>query len=721
MTEVQGVAHHPAIDAISNILMAKTQNQDGPFFRMMTAFFLTKLASNMRAYVATKDRGDIPVNMYACSLAVSGSGKGHSVGILENDLMGGFQERFVHEVLPAISNVNLDMLAQRRSNMMNSPLADELATLKKEYAAAGAFAFTFDSGTTAAVKQMRHKLLLSDVGAINLQVDEIGLNLIGSAELLTIFLELFDQGRIKQKLTKNTNDNARNHEIFGKTPANLLLFGTPTKLLDGGKTEEEFHSFLDTGYARRCFFAYGQRVRAAVTQTPEEIYHQLINQNHTAQTQHWYDHFTDLASPTKHNWKVELPDDVAIALMSYKIDCERQADDLPEHEEVRKAEISHRYFKTMKLAGALAFVDEATTMTMLHLEQAKKLTEESGQAFQRIFNRERNYVRLAKFIAASDQELTQSDLTEELPFYRGSVSNKNEMMSLASGWGYKNHIIIKRSFSEGVELFRGETLEETNLDKIQISYSNHMAFDYRSQQAPFVELPKLLTLDGYHWINHALKSGDKGQGHRSEDHVLEGFNMIVLDVDNGTSMTVAQNLLKDYSYIMYATKRSTPEENRFRILMPINYRLKLDSDEYKEFMQNVFSWFPIEVDESTGQRSRKWLSHPTEELVVNEGNLVDALQFIPKTSRNEAYRKSLTQLESLTNLERWFAQRMEPGNRNNQMLKFALALVDSGMELAEIERNVLSFNSKLSEPLDLMELKTSVFVTVAKKILARDE
>lgn len=721
MKDISTVAHHPAISSITDILMAKTQNQDAPFFRMMTAFFLTKLASNMRAYVATKDRGDIPVNMYACSLAVSGSGKGHSVGILENELMGGFQERFVHEVLPAISDVNLDRLAQRRSNMMNTPLADELAALKKEYSAAGAFAFTFDSGTTAAVKQMRHKLLLSDVGAINLQVDEIGLNLISSTELLTTFLELFDQGRIKQKLTKNTNDNTRNSEIFGKTPANLLLFGTPTKLLDGGKTEEEFHSFLDTGYARRCFFAYGQRVRAASNHTPEEIYRSLINQNHTSLIQHWYDHFESLGSPTKHNWRVNMPDNVGIELMAYKIACEELADSLPEHEEVRKAEITHRYFKTMKLAGALAFIDEQPDMSLIHLEQAMKITEESGEAFQRIFNRERNYVRLAKFIASSGMELTQADLTEELPFYRGSVANKNEMMSLAAGWGYKNHMIIKRSFSEGIELFRGETLEETNLDKIQISYSTHMAFEYRSQQAPFRDLDKLLQLDGYHWINHALKEGDKGKGHRQEDTVIEGFNMIVLDVDNGASIHTARTLLKDYTYLMYTTKRHTDEENRFRVLMPINYRLRLDSEEYKEFMQNVFSWFPIAVDETTGQRSRKWLSHAGGEIYSNEGELVDALKFIPKTSRNETYRKSLMQLESLTNLERWFAQRMEPGNRNNQMVKFALALVDTGMTLVDIERNVLAFNSKLQEPLDLMELKTSVFVTVAKKVMSRDQ
>ncbi len=72
-------------------------------------------------------------------------------------------------------------------------------------------------------------------------------------------------------------------------------------------------------------------------------------------------------------------------------------------------------------------------------------------------------------------------------------------------------------------------------------------------------------------------------------------------------------------------------------------------------------------------------------------------------------------LENLDNLERWFAQRMAEGNRNNQMLKFALALVDSGMDLLTVQRQVLEFNKKLNSPLSEDELSATVMVTVAKR------
>ena len=97
MINLDGVQHHPAIQEIVDVLCAKTQNTDQGFFRTEVAYFLAKLASAMRATIVTKDRGDIPVNIYALALATSGFGKGHSVNIMENEFIKGFKKRFTEE------------------------------------------------------------------------------------------------------------------------------------------------------------------------------------------------------------------------------------------------------------------------------------------------------------------------------------------------------------------------------------------------------------------------------------------------------------------------------------------------------------------------------------------------------------------------------------------------------------------------------------------------
>lgn len=715
--DLSKVSHHPAIEEIVDVLCNKTQNTDRGFFRVEMAYFLGKMAASMRVEVTTKDRGTFPVNIYALALATSGFGKGHSVNVVETEILKPFKKRFMEDTMPTISDDNLYQLAVDRAVRNGTEEATELDKMSAEYKRAGAYPYTFDSGTAPAVKQLIQKLKLANAGAINLQIDEIGSNLVANVEVLTLFLELYDQGLVKQKLTKNTADSERAEELEGKTPTNMLLFGTPSKLLDGGQTEDQFYSFLDTGYARRCLFGIGHHDRKAFhSQSPQEIYDRLIKPTNNAAIAKWADRFEKLADPAKHGWKIQVDDIVGVASLTYKIECEKAADLLPDHAEIQKAELSHRYFKALKLAGAYAFVDGSTQLEMEHLMMAIKLVEESGVAFQSILNREKTYVKLAKYIANCGTEVTHADLHEALPFYKSGQAARNEMMGMAMAWGYKQHIIIKKTFIDGIDFFRGETLQKTNLDEMSVAYGDHWAFNYTGDVAPFDKLDTLMLAaqengEAMHWTNHRFKNG-----HRAEEHVIPGFNMVVLDVDGGVSLETCHELLKEYKFMTYTTKRHTEEENRFRLVLPINYHLELDSDEYKQFMNLLMEWLPFSTDESANQRAKKWLTNPDGKVHFNlDGEVLDVLPFIPKTTKNEQHRAQMKEVQSLDNLERWFAGRIANGNRSNQMIKFALTLVDSGYDLMTVNKMVHAFNGKLQEPLPENELDTTIMVTVAKR------
>jgi hypothetical protein len=712
MIDLSGIEHHPSITEMVDVLCNKTQNIDRSFFEVEAAYFLAKMASTMRATISTKDRGEIPVNIYALALATSGYGKGHSISIIENEFLKSFQKRFMNDTFPVIAEQNLWTIANDRAARNGTDPNEEFERVEKEFKQAGSYPFTFDSGTSPAVKQLRHKLLMSGVGAINLQIDEIGSNLISNAEVLTLFLELFDQGIVKQKLIKNTNDNQRGEDLDGKTPTNMLLFGTPSKLLDGGINEEHFYSFLDIGYARRCIFGHGlQHQRAYETLSPEEIYHRLIEPTNSGSINKWASEFHKLADPAMYGWKMKVEDPTGIELLRYKIICEKAADAMKEHEDIRKAEMSHRYFKSLKLAGAFAFIDQSSEIELeAHLLPAIKLIESSGEAFQNILNRERSYVKLARYIADVGTPLTHADLHEALPFYGRGNAARNEMITLATAWGYKQHIIIKKTFMDNIEFFEGEKLQETNLNEVILSYSDNWAYHYQPEKIPFDKLHLLTQTSGMHWSNHHFK-----KEHRSEENVLAGFNLIVIDVDGGVSLAAAQEMMKEYKFLTYTTKSHTEEENRFRLIMPTNYCLSLDGDDYKEFMNGLMEWLPFGSDETANQRAKKWESFDGEFHYNLEGELLDVLDFIPKTSRNNNYLEQSKQLQSLDNLERWFAQRMNKGQRNNQMIKFALALVDSGMALPEVSRSVHAFNKKLQSPMTEDEIDSTILVTAAKR------
>lgn len=717
MIPVEDMQYHPATEETVRLLCEKTQSTNHLFFRVLTTFHLSMIAAQMRVMIRTHDRGDIPVNMYALNLATSGAGKGFSTNILENEITHEFRERFL-ENFPFAAEPNLEKLALKRSARDGTDYDFELEKVKKEFASLGPLVYSFDSGTPAAIKQMRHKLLLADAGAVNMIIDEIGSNLTGSQEALTTLLELYDVGGIRQKITKVTAENVRHEEVQGKTPTNLMMFGTPSKLLDGGKIEEELNSMLETGYARRCFFSYGKESTRNLSLSAEEVYELMTRKSSSQFVANFSAQLGDLADPVNMGTVLTMSKETSLAIIQYKLDCERLAAEMPEHEEQRKAELSHRYFKALKAAGAYAFVDGSPELTMDHLHHAIKLAEESGKAFELLLSRERPYVKLARYIANCGVEVTEPDLMQDLPYYKGSQAARADMVKMAIAWGYKNNIILKKSFNDGIEFIRGESLKPTDLTQLCVSFvrgapGDHPAHGYVNKRAPWTQLDRMVTTPDIHWLNHWVHGG-----HRTEENCVPGFNLIVLDIDGTMNLSTAKMLLKDQMAIFYTTKRHTDECNRFRIIMPTNFELKMDPKEYKEFMGNVLESLPFEVDESCTHRSKKWMSHKGH-FEMQEGELFDVLPYIPKTSKNEERQQRLGTQQQMDNLERWIINNTGDGNRNVMLHRYARLLIEAGKNWAEIKDMVCSLNDKLADKLSEAEILGSIMTTVGKELANR--
>lgn len=708
MIQYDSLEHHPASEKLVNVLQERIQADDPLFFRIMVAFHFAMVAASMRTTIKMPEGSEVPVNLYALNLAPSNFGKTRSAGIITKEVLNQFIPTFLEETFPLLAEDNLPKLAFRRARKKQSDPDAELEKVQAEFEGTGSLAFSYDSGSDVAAKQVRHKLLMANAGSLNLMVDEIGRNLTKNTDLLDLFLELYD-GETKTKLTKNTRDSSRTEEIRGVCPTNMMLFGTYNNLLDGSKLEEELHSFLASGYGRRLLFAITDSNKK-IQHNAEDALRMAKNASQSEVCAELSDHFGILANMINANKVLQVPDETALIMYQYKLDCEKLADTFNDHEDLRKTETASRFFKTIKLAGAYAFVDMSPVIEPKHLLNAIKLVEESGKAFERILKREMPYQKLARYIANLNEEVTHADLVEELPYYPSSTNKRQEYLTLAIAWGYKNNIIIKKSFTDGIEFLRGESLQPTDLSQICVSYSDDIATGYQDEYAPFEDLHKLTQTKGLHWTNHHLKGG-----HRQEDNAIPGFNIVVIDVDGGVNLSTAKLLLKDYKAMFYTTKRHTEAENRFRIILPMNYELKLDAADYKEFMQNLYQWLPFEVDDGTNQRARKWLSH-NGQYHYNDGQLLDVLPFIPKTSKNEERKRQIKDQQSLDNLERWVMNNTGDGNRNNMLLKYAMILVDAGFDFDQVKTKVIDLNEKLADKLTEAEILGTIMVTVGKSL-----
>ena len=59
---------------------------------------------------------------------------------------------------------------------------------------------------------------------------------------------------------------------------------------------------------------------------------------------------------------------------------------------------------------------------------------------------------------------------------------------------------------------------------------------------------------------------------------------------------------------------------------------------------------------------------------------------------------------------------MGNGNRNNQLLKFAMMLADTGLDYQGILDKVLGFNAKLDSGLPEIEIHSTIMRSVSKKL-----
>jgi hypothetical protein len=110
------------------------------------------------------------------------------------------------------------------------------------------------------------------------------------------------------------------------------------------------------------------------------------------------------------------------------------------------------------------------------------------------------------------------------------------------------------------------------------------------------------------------------------------------------------------------------------------------------------------------------MTNENSDIKVHRGtSLIDVLPFIPKTKKNTEYVNSIADLGNLDHLERWFLNNMEIGNRNNNLLNFAMMLHDAGCGYDELALKVKHLNDRSASPLSKDEVEMTVLKSVAQK------
>lgn len=704
--------YHEGTKDLTKYLATRANSKDYHFIRVITAFYLGLVASTMRTNIVLPGNRPVPANIFALGLLPSGQGKGALTGEFERVILKPLVDTF-SDTWKAKRETLILNEANSKANILGTLPDEEEKPIRKAIESLGEPFLFFEEGTSPAFKQNRSALIKVPYGALNYIVDEVFAVDGANSELMQDYIKTYDVGELKQKLIKHSSDTPRYVDSVGNIPpTNMLLFGTGSQL-DNPTIHSDLMVKLEGGLARRTLFAFSRDSEKTILPAKERL-HNLVSTGDPKAVAAYIQAIQNMIAPTNLNKSIYLDEANSLYMLEYQNYCETRA--LNIKNPILKAEMTHRYMKMVKTAGVYAAWDGDHEISKAHLQAAMKMVEDGDEHIARIVDTIPIHARLAQFLADYGSELTMSQLVAKLSWFNGPEKSRLEMLQLAAEYGYSNSIIINQETRNGITFIKGEGIVPTDLNKIRFAMGNHDAYNYKNGTCPWDKVGNVLTQQGVHWVTHWLD-----EGHRTSENVQAGFNLIALDVDNSAStsnipMSVAAELLSDYTYMMYESKSSTPEYNRYRIVLPTSHTLKLSEEIFAKFMNNVYEWLPIPLDEVTNQRNRKWLGYNSTPH-YNKGKLLPVLDFIPETEAAIRLQKQTVAMGDLSHVERWMVRDVDQGAaRNNTLLKYSLILVDANLDLEAIELAVLALNKKLSTPLPESEIKSTIFVTVSKKL-----
>ena len=488
--------------------------------------------------------------------------------------------------------------------------------------------------------------------------------------------------------------------------SNLLLFGSINKMRRDKKIKDIFRNHLETGLYRRSFI---------YSLMPEpRIRHNLKRED-------YYD-FQEYVTGNINSLIRENISDYNL-ILDISIEAQDRIDKIYEEmEEFESVNYDHPLFqgeigsvkKIISLAGLYAIANGSTLIDDEAIEYAYNYHLRCRQTVNTIFNSDPQHKRFYEIII-KNPNITKSEIAEQDDF---DMKTFNHDMLMLEELCYRKNMKLVRNGSK-VEKYRIEELPTTDLSKmiIGIGAENRGAKTafFTDMLLPFdrgdTSVLKLVTTKKTDCFTLCHFGGKK----RSSKSAKPNINIIAFDIDGGMTIRYAKQLLNNFTYIIYTTKSHTQEFNRFRVLLPAKHTVEVTPEQYKEMVQNVADALEIPIyDVSTRNIDRLWYTNPKAKTIVEKGELIDILPFIPETELREYVQKQVGRLNTpssdddiskrIYGIKKYFLNITSEGNRNMNLFKIYAFVKDISDHNRAVQETA-HFNSMLSDPVTESELR----------------
>lgn len=673
---------------------------------ILVSYAFAEVSSNLRAKMKLYDGTTKPLNFYGYIFGESGVGKDVSLNALNRIFIDSFTEKMKR----GHDKHRLKYWEQRTMELVDEECEDVETVIKEEMRMVSPFSYRISSGTEAGISKARVTSSHYKIGAINLVVDELGVNYAKLRELLGLMLSSYEDGDTSARMLKTESVVA----VKG-VPSNFLGYSSPTLIFDGGATEKALTDDMSQGFGRRSFCAYSLKPEREKLTAKEMVARSRTKaDNNTDKMKEMNDYFGKLANPNNMYKEIAMTEEAEIRLAEYQIKCDEIAEATKNISDLERLELINRPWKAARLAGVYAFVSSQDDIGVEYAEQAIYVAEMSGLSFQKVFNQPPAYERAFNFIKGRSKT-SDVDLAKQ-QWFKGNQTQKRELLSLARAFGYENDCLFRVKEVEGVEFYSFAEVPKTDVDNITVSISKHQAKGFKPKKVPFELLHEAVC-------NPELmySAGTFEGGHRTKGNYKQKQNLIIIDIDSGMKFETAKKMFSNYKCLLATTKSHQKDKHgltcdRFRIIFVTDRTIQLESEMYAIFMNNAYESLGVPADESCKDSSRMYYGAKGEYWYSEGKKLFEISELIPQTTKEKERATMLTSsgIGSTTGVERVLLEEAVKGARNHVILRWAMFLKDNGYSFADARKKTFEFNDKLPESLTEKEIRGTILKTLEK-------
>jgi hypothetical protein len=255
--------------------------------------------------------------------------------------------------------------------------------------------------------------------------------------------------------------------------------------------------------------------------------------------------------------------------------------------------------------------------------------------------------------------------------------------------------------SRGVSFTTKEPKKKATDKSIKISISKTLdphSTDFTPKNIKWSEM-KNITGENISWSATTFKNNKR------KDENAESFSIIGLDIDNGMSLEDAKKFFTDKKLecLISTTKSHNIEKNgviadRFRIVLLLDKEYKLDKQEFKNRMVNLYNDLNLPFDRSTQNISRLWFGNAKAEHYHITGFSLNFDDYKTKEVKEIKTIKIFKSASTDKALIDYWIQNGTEGNRYNMLYRAFQYYKDEGKSFYEISEKIHIINNSFSRP-----------------------